>query len=310
MTSAVFGQTLPYSTAADNTGLAVPLTSDYAKPSVLPLPPSRLPAEHNYVAPTPSKPSNAPPVKPPVVEQNNKSTPPAAAKNSAPAPFDDSQLSSLFETGDNSAPIPDPNEGTNRQILDFNIFLDRAFLKPVSSTVNVILPTPVKQILKNILKNLTEPSKFVFLTLSGHFNDALLTLSRFTINSTLGVGGAFDPASSMGMTAKDANADLMLAQWGVPMGNYSMSFFTGPSQQRSSLSGYADMVINPANLLYNLIFPDESVIISAGQVGANALLNRPAALDSLADFADPYAVAKSVYWQNYKEKERKYMKGN
>ena len=216
-------------------------------------------------------------------------------------------LNNLFEDSAEAA-IPDPNEANNRQILDFNIFLDRAFLKPLSTVVTVVLPKPVAQILRNILSNMQEPSKFVFLTFSGHFTDGLLTLSRFTINSTLGIAGAFDPASSFtpALRTKDATADLMLASWGVPIGNYTVAFFGGPNNTRAGLAGGIEL-INPSSLALSLLFPNQETIVRGSMLGASATLNRPAALDSLADFADPYAVARSVYWQNSQQREKDYV---
>ncbi|MGI9461608.1 MAG: MlaA family lipoprotein [Alphaproteobacteria bacterium] len=218
-----------------------------------------------------------------------------------------SDLNNLFEDNARAA-IPDPNETTNRQILDFNVFLDRAFLKPISTIFGIVTPDPVEQILRNIFTNLEEPSKFLFLTFSGHLADGLLTLSRFTINSTIGIGGAFDPASSFtpSLKSKDANADLMLAKWGIPKGNYSMAFFTGPSHQRAGIAGYANRIINPSGIILNIFLPERENIVRWGTLGGKAILNRPAALDALTDFADPYAVAKSVYWQNYQGREQKF----
>ncbi|MDI9314203.1 MAG: MlaA family lipoprotein [Hydrotalea sp.] len=306
-------QTMSQTNNADESPVAPsPLKANFTKPTILPLPASSLfptprPAQANASAVVPANPD---------AKSNIKAPPPIPAKetantnqqNSYNSSDSDAALSNLFEDAEVAA-APDPNEGRNRQLLDFNIFLDRAFLKPISTVVVAVLPSPVAQIMRNILSNMQEPSKFVFLTLSGHFTDSLLTLSRFTINTTLGIGGAFDPASSFtpALRTKDTSADLMLASWGVPIGDYNVAFFSGPSSKRAGLAGSLESIINPASIALSLLFPAEDSIIRASMLGASATLNRPAALDSIADFADPYAVARSVYWQNYQQREKNYI---
>lgn len=272
--------------------------SDFTAPTILPLPASDVLPAAVAVPPAAPDPAQKTVDKKPMNKDNDVTATPVEMGEG---------LNNLFEdkVAEN---IPDPKEAVNRQILDFNIFLDRAFLKPISTAVGFILPDPVEQIVRNILKNLQEPSKFIFLTMSGHFTDGLLTLSRFTINSTLGVGGAFDPASSFSpaLRTKDTSADFMLASWGVPIGDYNVAFFTGPSNQRSSVAGYANSILDPANILLSLFLPSEQTKINWSILGTKAVLNRPPSLDSLADFADPYSVAKSAYWQNYQEREKRY----
>ena len=277
--------------------------TNFTRPTILPLPPSDvLPERRPSNAAT--TPANNPAEETKYVKNNKDNVKPSSSNQKN----DNIDVNSLFEDAE-AAPIPDPSEDRNRQLLDFNIFLDRAFLKPIANTVTVVLPAPVAQILRNILENLQEPSKFVYLALSGHFSDSFLTLSRFAINSTIGVAGAFDPASSFtpALRTKDATADLMLASWGVPIGNYNVSFFVGPSNQRASLAGYIDSVLSPSGIAISLLFPANDTSIKAGLTGGRAVLNRPVALDSIADFADPYAVARSVYWQAYQEREKKYI---
>ncbi len=272
--------------------------SGFTAPTILPLPVSDvLPA--NVATPPAAPDASQKTVEKKMLNKDNEVT-------TAPVEMGEG-LNNLFEDKA-AANIPDPKEAVNRQILDFNIFLDRAFLKPLSTVVGLILPDPVEQIVRNILKNLQEPSKFIFLTMSGHFTDGLLTLSRFTINSTLGVGGAFDPASSFSpaLRTKDTSADFMLASWGVPIGDYNVAFFAGPSNQRSGVAGYANLILDPANILLSLFLPSQETKVAGSIMGTKGVLNRPPSLDSLADFADPYSVAKSAYWQNYQEREKRY----
>lgn len=218
---------------------------------------------------------------------------------------DVNEIDDLFG-GDNEQPVPDNNEAINRQFFDFTIFLDRAFLQPVSAVFQTFTPEPIQQIVKNILKNLEEPGKAVFLVLSGRFTDGMQTLSRFALNSSFGIAGSFDIATSFGLKSLDGNADLMLASWGIPMGSYQMTPGLGPGHSRSSLSRGASTLLSPTNLVYEILFPEYSQTISLSMLGAMPVVFRPAALNTINDFADPYAVTRSVYWQGYIEREKNY----
>src|SRR5215472_1203706 len=81
----------------------------------------------------------------------------------------------------------DPLEDTNRAIFDFNQVIDRNVLVPVAKTYRTVLPDPVRA-----------PLIFANDALQGEFERAGQTFARFTLNSTLGVGGLLDVAGRWG----------------------------------------------------------------------------------------------------------------
>ena len=62
----------------------------------------------------------------------------------------------------------------------------------------------------------------------------LTTLGRFVTNSTIGIGGLFDPATSMGMERQDEDFGQTLGYWGVGTGNYLVLPLFGPSNVRDT----------------------------------------------------------------------------
>jgi phospholipid-binding lipoprotein MlaA len=70
--------------------------------------------------------------------------------------------------------------------------------------------------------------------------DTLIDIGRFTINSTLGLGGILDPASHFGIPRNDEDFGQTLGRWGVPSGPYVVLPFFGPSTARDAPSLYAD----------------------------------------------------------------------
>src|SRR6516165_11914551 len=80
-----------------------------------------------------------------------------------------------------------PLEDTNRAIFDFNEVVDRNVLVPVAKAYRAVLPEPVRDSLRDFLRNLREPIIFANNALQGDFDHAGQTFARFTLNSTLGV---------------------------------------------------------------------------------------------------------------------------
>ncbi|HMD62582.1 MAG TPA: MlaA family lipoprotein, partial [Stellaceae bacterium] len=92
----------------------------------------------------------------------------------------------------------DPFEDTNRKIFDFNQLVDRNVLVPVAKAYRTVLPDPVRDSLRDFLRNLRAPLIFANNALQGDFEGAGQTFARFTLNSTLGVGGLIDVAGRWG----------------------------------------------------------------------------------------------------------------
>jgi len=88
----------------------------------------------------------------------------------------------------------DPIEYVNRGILDFNLLLDRFFLKPVAQGYRFLFPAQVRKGIHNALRNLQTPTVLANDLLQGKFERAATTVGRFAVNSTIGIGGIFDVA--------------------------------------------------------------------------------------------------------------------
>ena len=65
------------------------------------------------------------------------------------------------------------------------------------------------------------------------------------MNSTLGLGGLFDPASAAGLDSNDEDLGQTLGKWGVKAGPYLMLPVLGPSSARDAFSRAADTYLEP-----------------------------------------------------------------
>ena len=141
----------------------------------------------------------------------------------------------LFSSSLYAEDINDPFEDINRVTFEFNESLDRNFLKPVAQTYSKA-PKPIKKSITNFFNNLEEVETTVNQVLQGKPKLALNDLTRFVINSTIGLGGFIDVATKMGLTRHEEDFDQTLALWGVPSGPYIMLPALGPSSLRDTLS--------------------------------------------------------------------------
>jgi phospholipid-binding lipoprotein MlaA len=73
--------------------------------------------------------------------------------------------------------------------------------------------------------------------------------ARFLMNTTLGLGGLFDPASAAGLEKNDEDFGQTLGKWGVKSGPYLMLPILGPSTLRDSIARVPEQYTNPVQYL-------------------------------------------------------------
>jgi len=106
---------------------------------------------------------------------------------------------------------PDPSdrfERVNRSVYSFNRAFDHAVLRPVTRTYVKITPGPVRRSISNFLTNLDYPVTIVNDILQGKIHDGLSDVGRFGVNTVVGIGGLFDPASHWGLEKHDEDFGL------------------------------------------------------------------------------------------------------
>jgi phospholipid-binding lipoprotein MlaA len=128
----------------------------------------------------------------------------------------------------------DPLEPFNRVVFRFNDDLDQAVLKPVASTYNEVLPSPIRTGVRNFFNNLGDAWSFVNSALQLKPRDATDNLLRFGVNTTLGLVGLFDVAGDMGIERHKEDFGQTLGRWGVPAGPYLVLPVLGPSSLRDA----------------------------------------------------------------------------
>lgn len=143
----------------------------------------------------------------------------------------------------------DPWEGFNRNMFAVHEAVDQAVLEPVARGYRAITPRPLRSGVRNFLRNLRGPVIFANDMLQGEFGRAGVTAARFSINTTIGIAGLFDPATSMGLDRHDEDFGQTLAVWGVDSGPYLFVPIFGPSSVRDTFGRVVDMAFDPLSYL-------------------------------------------------------------
>lgn len=187
----------------------------------------------------------------------------------------------------------DPLERVNRVTFAFNDKVDKAFTKPVARTYRRVTPHFVQTGVSNFMDNINYPVTIVNDLLQAKFKPAVLDTGRFLLNSTVGIGGLFDPASDAGLDKNDQDLGLTLGKWGIHQGAYIVLPIIGPSSVRDGFGRLGDAFVTPQNYITNNWVRYGLDGLYYLDVRAR-LLDVEGALDSVYD---RYAVLRSVYLQ-------------
>ena len=154
----------------------------------------------------------------------------------------DFDLEKTYGKKSNLADI-DPIEGFNREVWDFNLGLDKALVRPITSSYVDFVPDPFRRGLGNAIDNFfTTPQYFINNLLQGKIGAAVSTLSRLVINSTVGIIGFNDVATKMGIHKKPESFGDTLGVWGWKRSSYVQVPFKGPQTSRDVV-GFTDPLI-------------------------------------------------------------------
>lgn len=144
----------------------------------------------------------------------------------------------------------DPLEPVNSAVFEFNYRLDKYVVKPAAQVYNFFIPPDVQQSFSNVFQNIRFVPRLFNNLFQAKFQGAGIELSRFLINSTLGVGGLFDPAKIM-FKLETPQEDLgqTLGSYGVGPGPFLMIPFLGPFTLRDGIGYIGDSFLDPFNWL-------------------------------------------------------------
>jgi phospholipid-binding lipoprotein MlaA len=204
----------------------------------------------------------------------------------------------FMDDDDTVLDVYDPLETINRGIFWFNDKMYFYVLKPIARGFRYV-PEPWRVSLKNFFNNLHAPVTIINATLQGKFADAGNELTRFATNTTLGIGGLFDPSKEhFGIRPKEEDTGQTLGHYGVGPGPYLVLPFLGPSNLRDGIGLFAD---SRMDLAYYIWGKDKHNYDYIGAIAVKKINNLSLDKDTYEgikkDTLDPYLFVRDAYYQ-------------
>ena len=212
----------------------------------------------------------------------------------AQAQEDDDDFFIFDEEEDDSQSIADPLEGLNRASFAFNDKLYRGVLKPVARGLRVV-PRPVRTSGANFFDNFFTPVSAMNALLQFDLPNTGTEISRFLINTTIGLFGFFDPATDLGIARDTEDLGQTLGRYGLGHGVYLVVPFFGTSSLRDGLGSIGNNAMQP---FYDNLVTSEIFAINAVNAEISLSLDQDT-YEAFYDSAlDPYIFFRSAYVQN------------
>ena len=190
----------------------------------------------------------------------------------------------------------DPLESSNRAIYNFNDTIDRAILTPVAEAYRFITPQPVRTCINNIFLNLGDVWSGLNSFMQGRQEDAL--------NTTAGLGGCLDLASTTGAKRIPNDFGVTLGVWGIGSGPYIVLPIIGSSSVRDGVGRGVDLYVGQVEfggLIQNVNLRNSTYGLQVVE-RREALLDVTETVDRTA--LDPYSFIRDAYLQRRKAQVR------
>lgn len=201
---------------------------------------------------------------------------------------------SAEEDGDVAPGDDDPLQPWNRAMFSVNDTLDEYVLEPTARGWDFVMPHIVQRSISNFFDNLLFPIHFANNLLQGEVDRSAICVTRFAVNTTVGLGGIFDPATDLEMPIQRADFGQTLGRWGTPPGPYLVWPIWGSSNVRDTAGLLVDAYFG-----VQTFFVDLPILV--GSTAVNALNRRSMNLEAVegvrgASF-DLYVAARNAYSQ-------------
>ncbi len=189
----------------------------------------------------------------------------------------------------------DPFEPINRKIHKFNMGFDSYLLKPPAKLYKKFIPSPVRAGINNAYNNVNMLPTVANDLLQAEWNYAIKDTWRFIANSTIGVAGIFDPASTFSLPLHSNDMGLTFAKWGDKKSPYFVLPLLGPTTFRDGMGMMFDYALfTPYPYIH-------SNYVLYGLLGLRYVDLRSQMLETdriIAESLDKYAFIRDAYLQH------------
>ena len=152
----------------------------------------------------------------------------------------------------------DPWEGMNRRIYNFNYHFDRKIFLPTVRGYQYITPDVAEKGIHNFFNNLRDMRTFLNAVLQLSPSKSAQSLGRVVVNSTVGVLGLIDVATTLDIPRPVEDFGQTMGRWGVGAGPYLVVPLLGPSNLRDGIGLLPDIYV--MNRIQDQIFSEDGAI--------------------------------------------------
>lgn len=188
-------------------------------------------------------------------------------------------------------------EKFNRKVFSFNTRLNNIIIRPIHILWASIMPQYGMDRIYGITKNIEYPIRLVSTLIQRDFKSAGTETVRFLTNSTIGLGGMFNPAEKLfKISAVDENMEQALAKCKVKQGLYMVIPVMASTTPRNMCGKLLDSIFNPSSYVGTPLIAAIKAIIFVNKT----YYMQPLVKMIESNFADCYDITKKLYGlENY-----------
>ena len=146
----------------------------------------------------------------------------------------------------------DPWMRLNKHFFSVNDYFDQLLVRPVALTYTNVTPRFFQVGVGNVFDNLQDVNVAINDFLQFKIEDGLSDSGRIFVNSTIGIGGILDVATSMGLYRNEEDFGQTLGVWGFDAGPYVFLPVFGASNLRDSVGMIIDALFNPIRYIESI----------------------------------------------------------
>lgn len=186
----------------------------------------------------------------------------------------------------------DKYESFNRKMFNLNGKLNKFIARPIHIIWSSIMPKYGIERIQNIYNNIEYPKRLASCLLQKDFEGVKTETKRFITNTTIGLGGMFDPAEKFFRIKQvSENMDQALCKCKMKSGPYIVMPILSSSCPRSLLGRLLEAALDPSVYLASPL----TSLIKGGFVINRTSFMQPVAKMIESTYADPYEISKKLY---------------
>lgn len=187
---------------------------------------------------------------------------------------------------------PDKFEKINRKVFNFNLGLNKYAIRPVHILWSSIMPEYGIERIQSAYRNIEYPKRLVSSLIQKDFKTSGCETVRFLTNTTLGIGGLFDPAKSLfHIDPSTEDMEQALTKCKCCSGPYVVLPCMAGTTTRGIAGKLLDTSLNPTTYVGTPVL----AMVKAGLAVNITSYMQPLIKMIESTYADPYEIARKMY---------------